>query len=147
VGCAAGDAAAKGDSASAATDEAADAKRQLANIPLPELQFCALAKDVLPPSSLGGASPTCVSRFTFTPSGIEPKRIDGRLAVVLKFAPADLERLSDFLKPLVKRSAVLLRDGVVLNNYMIVDDRVTELLVVFGTESETDNFLRALFAE
>jgi hypothetical protein len=124
-----------------------DVRSQVESIAVPELQMCALEKGSVPPSKMGGVSPKCASRLTFTPSGIQPRRVGGEFAVVLKLAPPDQERLSKFFKPLVNRYAVLLRGKTVVRNYLIVGDSVTELLVTFDTEADKDAFFRALFAD
>ena len=124
-----------------------DAREEIKKIRLPELEICLLDPALEPPSILGGPSPGCASRTSFTPGGLEPERTDGDLGVILMVSPGDQSRLSDFSAAHANQSAVLLKSGKVVKNLWITGERVTELHISFATESESDLFFRTLFAE
>jgi len=124
----------------------ADAKRYVENIEVPQLELCVLDAGAIPPSKLGGASPACNARVSFTPSAIEPERIDGDLGVILRLTPADQDKLSDISGSFVKRYVVLLKGGTVVSISLLLGGRVTELHISFPTEADSDLFFRTLFA-
>lgn len=124
-----------------------DARRQVEAIKVPQLEFCVLNEGSVPPSKLGGSSPPCSSKYSFTPTGIRPERINGNFGVILILTARDKEQLSAVGGASVRRSAVLLRCGVVVSNFLILGNRMTDFHIAFDDKGESDIFFHALFGK